>query len=180
MKLSEFADLIGASKQAVSKACTSGRLARSVTRDAHGRVVDIDAKVGLEEWPRALLPRSVVAQEARGRAANLAAATPDAAEVSRRLAQLIENDLTERNRLVLQLVPQAVAGAAEVLAAAGRAGELAKALHLDDEDAGVALAVELLAVADGERDGELGGDRAALARDVGREAARAALGVGRG
>lgn len=67
MKPAEFARLIGASKQAVSKACASGRLSRSATRDERGRVVDIEPVEGRREWLNARVPQALEANEARGR-----------------------------------------------------------------------------------------------------------------
>lgn len=55
MKPSEFAKLVGASRQAVSKACATKRLDRSVTRDPQGRVVDIDPGMGDAGWWLAVL-----------------------------------------------------------------------------------------------------------------------------
>ena len=67
MKLVEFAALVGVSRQAVWKACTSKRLDRSITRDAQGRVVSIDPEIGRREWVEAKRPQHFDAAVARDR-----------------------------------------------------------------------------------------------------------------
>ena len=72
MKSLDFAALVGATKQAVSKAAKEGRLSASVTRDARGRVVEIDREIGLKEWANAKLPQDFGAAARRLRAMGLA------------------------------------------------------------------------------------------------------------
>ena len=161
--------LIGGTLGAVQQAITSGRLEKSVGRDANGKPLILDAGLADREWfANTRADRVPIAVAARAK--EIPKEATSAAAVAGRLAELIETDLLERNRQVLDLMPYAVEGAVAALAEVGRAGELAQALHLDDEDAGVMLAAELLSIADGERDGEREGDRQAIARDVGREA----------
>lgn len=50
MNIREFSRHIGVSHPAVLKACKTGRLRRSLTRDSNGRVTGIDPVLGVEEW----------------------------------------------------------------------------------------------------------------------------------
>ena len=166
MNISQFARHIGKSHPAVLKAIKSGRLVRSVRRDAQGRVVDIDPVEGAREWKnRAKLPPPA-RDPARGPSA------AEAADVARRLSAVVEADFDETKRLALNLVPRVIEGAREVLRAAKEreptAAELVDVFALDaGEDAAPFVSGCLSGAC------EEGTDLAVeIAREAGRDAAR--------
>ncbi|ACG73247.1 conserved hypothetical protein [Anaeromyxobacter sp. K] len=161
MKLAEFAALVKASKQAVSKAAgPGGRLRRSVRRDERGRVVDIDRTVGLEEWRNAELPRHPAAVEARLQLEKAPPADDErplpelpAADVQRLVARLLEVVATlqaDEREIVAEALPDAVAAAAGALQRAGyppTIAQIAEALDLEsgaDGDGGSWIAGSLM------------------------------------
>jgi hypothetical protein len=166
VNVSQFARHIGKTHPAVLKAIKTGRLSRSVRRDAQGRVIDIDPAEGVREWKnRAKLP-----PPSRSKARGPSAA--ESADVTRRLAAVVEADFDEVKRLALDLVPHVIEGAREVLRAAKEreptAAELVAAFALDSgEDAAPFVFASLSEAC------EQGGEPAIeIAREAGRDAAR--------
>lgn len=169
MNVRQFAKHVGVSHPAVLKAIDRGRLTRSVSRDARGRV-DIDPAEGAVEWAES---RSRMPPAGRGTREPVAAPPVDVRlEVTRRLAAIVEADLAEVQRYVLELVPHAVEGAFEALRSTGvepTTAALAEALRIDppDEDAALDVSIALQAIVE---DGSCGGPAAACARQAGRAA----------
>ncbi len=117
MKRSEFAELIGVSGAAISKAAANGRLtARSVRRDERGRIVDIDPVEGAREWKRK--GRLSPAERDGTRSLSPAAATAPQFE----LHGLDEVERAGAPSLVVRFrLDRFVAGAARALEEAGKA-----------------------------------------------------------
>jgi hypothetical protein len=190
VKPAEFARAVGASRQAVSKACASRRLDASVKRDRSGRVVDIDPEIGRREWVNAKMPKHPAAADARARAelglrGGKVPAPPsaaDVAEVTRRLAALVAADCDEVKGQVLELVPSAIEGAVEALRGARRAPTVAAlvdglCLHPDDEDAAWEVSLALQAIVD---EAPSRADAVEMARRAGREAVHGVEGANDG
>lgn len=167
MQVRAFARLIGKTHTAVLKACRSGRLKRSVTRDDQGRVTDIDPEIGRQEWER----RSRVDPALYGPKpkpapppASFGAVHQGAVE---RVAELIRELLAETAEVAARrFATAAVAGAADALRASGREATpevLAEALDLAAglDGAALQLAVALAEVAGEEPPGALECARAA-------------------
>jgi hypothetical protein len=181
----QFAKHIGVSHPAVLKAIKQGRLAGSVRRDARGRV-DIEPAEGAREWDNRgrLSPAErrgerdpfSTAERVRPPAAvgnPLPGTRPPApdvpADVSRRLVELVDEDLADVRGCVLVLVPHVLAGAIDALRDLGReptAAEIVTALGLEpsDEDAGIDLLVAMHEIVEGD------GAGSALAADLARQA----------
>ncbi|WP_242344011.1 hypothetical protein [Anaeromyxobacter terrae] len=114
---------------------------RSISRDARGRVVDIDPVEGAKEW-RSTKSRLSHA-ELKGKRTAASATGPAspaeeeraAAAVTRRLAELVAELQADTLEHVVRYLPDVLEGAAEAIQAAGRPGtaaEIAKALRLDE------------------------------------------------
>ena len=159
MTESEFARLMGVSRQAVGKARKQGRLRRAVRRGPDGSV-DIDPAVGRSEWERgrARLPPAAYAPPAG----------VNAEEVTGQVLVALLSELAKQElEVMLRYVPPFVAGAVEGLREAARPvtqEELAAALLLEDEDGGAQVYVELAEIASvggteaGERASQAGRD----------------------
>jgi hypothetical protein len=164
MNVSEFARQLGVSPQAIRKACASGRLSRSLTRDERGRVIAIDAKLGAEEWER------------RRTRLTPARTTPmrDTAPVVARLLELVAELQADSREHVAEALPFVVEAAADALRSSGRpstAEAVAKALALDAGLDGPALAIAS-ALLDAVEDMDTGKNEI---REVARRAGRAAV-----
>lgn len=149
MNIREFSRHIGVSHVAILKGIKSGRLSRCLTRDAAGRVVDIDPAVGTVEWKE----KTRLSPAERRAPPTVSKAGPAAvAPLVDRLSSLMAAVQADTHAVAVGFLPAIVEGAREALEAAGRPATneaIGEAMNLDDEDAGVNLTGELLdAVAD--------------------------------
>ena len=169
MNIREFSRHIGVSHPAVLKACKTGRLRRSLTRDSNGRVTGIDPVLGVEEWKA----KTRLSPAERRAATTVSKAGPAVvAPLVDRLSSLMAAVQADTHAVAVRFLPAIVEGAREALEAAGRPATneaIGEAMDLDDDDAGVNLTGELLdAVADPDMTLD-------AIREVARQAGRAAV-----
>ncbi len=171
MNIPEYARRRGVSAQAVRKAIASGRLVRSVARDAKGRI-GVDAALADVEWERRTDPQKIHTH--RELFAPPATSALDFPGALRRLTALVEADQADLLRYLRELVPHVIEGCAGALRGSLQRNpteaEVALALRLDpeDEDAGLDVLVELHDIVEGV--GAASESAAELARQAGRDA----------
>jgi hypothetical protein len=151
----QYAKHRGCARSTVQAARRTGRLRRSVSTDAGGRIW-IDPEVADREWQASTLEDRIPLTGPTAPRKRPSPAPPPAAEVAeitRRLAAIVSTDCDETKGHVLELVPHAVEGAVEALRSARReptVAALVNALRLDpdDEDAALEVSLALQAIVD--------------------------------